>query len=329
MHIFLTGATGYIGQKLALRLADEGHIIHALVRNAEKAGLVLAHKNIYCFAGDILENESVKRASEGCVQVYHLAALASVWHPQKNMFYQVNVGGLKNVLDACLENQITDVVFTSSAAVAGHSADGLPVGEYTNKNPRFETEYERTKLKAEELLKNYGKRGIRGVIVNPSRIYGPGLLTESNSTSHLIQMYLNGQWHILPGDGKSIGNYVYIDDVLSGLILAMKKARPGERYLLGGENISFAGLFKLVDELSECSFSLRKTPLPLMLVAAQIQILRARITGKKPLISPPFVRKYNKNWIVDSQKAMAELGYEITPLKTGLRKTINWLQTLN
>lgn len=328
MHIFLTGATGYIGQKLALQLADEGHIIHALARCETSAKAILSHKNIRVFKGDILEKDSIKSASAGCEQVYHLAALASVWHPQKNIFYEVNVRGLANVLDACLENKIIDVLFTSSAAVAGHSVNGLPVSEYSNKNSRFETEYERTKLQAEELLKNYFEKGIRGIIVNPSRVYGPGLLTESNSASRLVQLYLNGHWHILPGDGKSMGNYAFIDDVVNGLILAMKKARPGERYLLGGENISFTDFFNLVDELAGCSFHLRKIPLQLMILAAHLQILQAKVTGKKPLISPPFVRKYNKNWMVDSGKAMEEIGYTITPLKTGLRKTIEWLQTL-
>jgi nucleoside-diphosphate-sugar epimerase len=326
MKIFITGATGYIGQQLALRLADEGNTVVALVRNMDKAGGCLQHPNIILAKGDLLDTESLCSAMRSCDAVYHLAALASVWHKNSAAFNEFNVGGLERILNCCLKLGIKDVVFTSSAGVVGHSCDSKPVREYTNIVPFLETAYERSKVDAESLIGEYCAKGLRGIIVNPSRVYGPGLLTESNGVTRLIKMYIRGKWHILPGNGQSIGNYVYIDDVVNGHILAMAKARPGERYLLGGENTSFSSFFKSIDQLTNTRHWLFPFPLSLMLVISKLSLFIAENTGRQPLITPPFVRKYHKHWILSSAKAMEELGYQITPLSSGLKKTIEWLR---
>ncbi|WP_299289117.1 NAD-dependent epimerase/dehydratase family protein [uncultured Mucilaginibacter sp.] len=325
MAVFITGATGFIGQKLALKLAENGHTVHALVRNTQKASVLLQHKNIRLFAGDILDKASIQSALLGCHQIYHLAALASVWHPNSNMFYTVNVKGFQNVLDCALVQDIKDVLFTSTAGVVGHSLDLQPVSETTNQNPHLETLYEKSKVEAELLLKQYNQKGIRGIIVNPSRVYGPGLLTESNGITRLLKMYINNKWKVKPGNGKSIGNYVYIDDVVEGMILAMEKAKPGERYLLGGININYQDFFNLVDEITSTKRKLYNLPLPVMLFISHILLLLAKSFGIKPLITPAFVRKYNKHWTVNPTKAEKELGYKITPIKEGITKTLAWL----
>lgn len=326
MKIFITGATGYIGQKLAFRLADEGNEIVAFVRNPEKAMLLLSHQNIRLVSGDLLYQNELCQAMQGCEAVYHLAALASVWHKNPDAFQETNFTGLKNILDCCLKLGIKNLVFTSTAGVVGDSADGKPVAEYTNINPKLETDYEKSKVDAENLLKTYVEKGIRGVIVNPSRVYGPGLLTESNGVTRLIKMYVNGKWHIVPGNGKSVGNYVFIDDVVNGHILAMAKAKPGERYLIGGENASFNRFFSLLAELSGKKHWLFKFPISLMLFVSNLDLLLAKAIGKQPLITPPFVRKYNKQWPLSTEKAQQDLGYEVTPLRQGMRNTLVWLK---
>ncbi|GAA4196220.1 NAD-dependent epimerase/dehydratase family protein [Pedobacter jeongneungensis] len=325
MKIFITGVTGYIGQKLALQLATNGHIIHALVRDEKKGRSLLDHPNILLFTGDILEPDSLMTAMAGCEQVYHLAALASVWHKDPQRFHIINVKGLQNVLDACLHLGINNVLFTSTAGVVGDSVDGKPVCESTNPNPKLETLYEQSKVDAEKLLKAYIPKGIRGIIVNPSRVYGPGLLTESNGFTRLMKMYITGHWKIKPCNGKSIGNYVYIDDTINGLIAAMEKAKSGERYLLGGVNASYNEFFSMVDELTGIKRKMYNIPLPVMLFLSRIQLILAHLFGKKPMITPPFVRKYNKQWIVSSKKAEQEIGYTIIPLREGVSKTLDWL----
>ena len=325
MKIFITGVTGYIGQKLALQLAADGHTIHALVRNQEKGKALLRDPKILLFQGNILNPVSLLNAMAGCDQVYHLAALASVWHKVPQSFKLINVTGLKNILDACLKLGITNLLFTSTAGVVGDSEDGKPVCELTNIDPKLETLYEQSKVEAEKLLKTYIPRGIRGIIVNPSRVYGPGLLTESNGFTRLLKMYISGHWKIKPCNGNSIGNYVYIDDTIKGLIVAMEKGKPGERYLLGGVNATYNEFFSLVDELTGIKRKMYNVPLPVMLFIARLQLIMARLFGRKPMITPPFVRKYNKQWIVSSQKAEEELGYTIMPLREGVSKTLDWL----
>lgn len=312
-----------------MHLAKEGHVIHALVRDKARATKLLKHSNIRLYSGCILDIQSIKNSVQDCNEAYHLAALASVWNKDSAHFDRLNVEGLKNVLDCCMNSEITDVLFTSTAGVVGHSTDGQPVAEATNLAPRLETLYEASKLKAEFIARQFVEKGLRVVIVNPSRVYGPGLLTESNGFTRLMKMYLDGKWKIQPGSGCSIGNYVYIDDVVDGFIKAMKYARPGERYLLGGENASYSEFFQMIRELSGKGKKLYNVPLPAMLFLSYLQLAMANTLGKQPLITPPFVRKYTKNWLVSSEKAKAELGYSITPLKAGLEKTLSWLQQAN
>lgn len=189
MTVFITGATGYIGQKLALHLAENGWLVNALVRDENKGKTLLSHPNIVLFEGDILDAKSIKKALQGCDEVYHLAALASVWNKFPGAFYNVNVMGLKNVLDCCMELNIKNIVFTSTAGVVGHSMDGKPVSECTNSNPELETDYKKSKVEAEKVIKNYCKLGLNGIIVNPSRVYGPGLATEINGFTRLKFTY--------------------------------------------------------------------------------------------------------------------------------------------
>lgn len=327
MRIFITGATGYIGQRLALKLANERHVIHALVRDLHQAEKVLNHPNIVLHQGDILDQQAVMEAMQNCNQIYHLAALASVWHKNPDSFYQINVEGLKVVLDCAVANNIKDFLFTSTAGVVGHAINNQPVNETGNPDCVLETLYEKSKVKAEELIKSYVQKGVRGIIVNPSRVYGPGLLTESNAFTRLLKMYLENKWKIKPCNGTSIGNYVFIDDVLSALVNAMNHAKPGERYLLGGENASYNNFFGQIDALTGKPRKLYNVSLPTLLVLANIQLFMARYFGKKPLITPPFVRKYTKHWMVDSSKATKELNHKITPLKIGLERTLAWLNT--
>lgn len=328
-RIFITGATGYLGQNLALNLAEKGYIIHALVRDLPKAAKLLKHSKIELFPGSILDINSIKKALENCDEAYHLAALASVWNKDPMMFDRLNVDGLQNVLECCVNLNVNKILFTSTAGVVGHSLHGKPVAETTNPSPELGTLYEASKLKAEKVAKQFVDEGLHVVIVNPSRVYGPGLLTESNGFTRLIKMYVNGKWNIKPGNGKSIGNYVYIDDVIEGFQKAMKYAKPGERYLLGGENVSYTEFFRTIDELSGQNRKLLNFPLPMILLLSYLQLGIANAIGKHPLITPPFVRKYSKNWLVSSEKAISELEYSITPLKVGIQKTLSWLQEQN
>jgi len=327
MNIFITGATGYIGNNLAKKLAGEGHVIHALCRNADNK--VLEHPNIKIFNGDITDVASVQKAIEGCEQVYHLAAYAKVWAKDLSIFFKLNVDGARNVFDAARNTGVSKIVFTSTGGTLGPSHN-KPVEEKDERIGKPFTIYEESKTQAEELCRAYyEKHGMNIVIVNPPRVYGPGIITESNAVTRLVKLYMAGKWKIMPGDGKRTGSYVYVDDVVNGHILAMQKGRSGERYSIGGVNASYIEFFDLLAKLTGKKISLIKLPVWIMMLAGNALQLYTNITGKPPLLTPPWIRKYYYDWNVSSEKAQRELGYTYISLEDGLKKTIDWLKKNN
>ncbi len=325
MKIFITGATGYIGTNLALRLANSGHIVHALYRSLAKTSQ-LKHKNIKLFHGNISDIESLERAMQSCEYVYHVAGFAQAWAKNPKTFYDLNVLGSLNVVNTANKLGVKKIVFTSTAGVFGPSTNGT-INEESKRAVNFFTEYESSKSKAEEKLLELVSKGQNIVIVNPTRVYGPGLLSVSNSVTKMIKLYIEGKFHIIPGNGKSIGNYVFIDDVVEGHILAMEKGKPGEKYILGGTNASYNEFFETLINVSQKKYFLFKLPLFFMVATSNLMILMPKLFGKPPLITPAIVRRLLYNWYVTSNKAVNKLGYKITPLAEGMKKTLNWLES--
>lgn len=325
MKIFITGATGYIGNNLAKRLAAEGHTIHALCRSSRKSSL-LDHGNIKLFTGDITDPLSIKNAMQGCEHVYHLAAYARVWAKDPSVYYKFNVEGTRNILDAAKELGLHDIVVTSTAGVLGPSGD-RPVKEDDIRIGNILNEYEETKTLSEALCRDYAARyGMRIVMVNPPRVYGPGVESESNALTRMIKLYIQGKWRILPGDGKRLGSYVYIDDVVNGHILAMEKGRPGERYTLSGVNTSYSVFFDTIAKVAGKKNMLFPMPVWLMVIAGYGLMGYSKLTGKAPLITPKWIRKYLYDWSLSCEKAQQELGYTYRSLEEGLQQTIEWIR---
>ncbi len=327
MKIFITGATGFIGSKLALQLANQGHKVHAIYRSQVKTE-VIKHPNILTYKGDLYDAQSIETAMDGCKFVFHVAAYAKTWAKQRDTFYQYNVVGTQNVLDCAVKLGVQKVVVTSTAGVFSPSNQS-PVAEDTPRTIPFFNDYESSKAQAEEMIKGYVKKGLYVVIVNPPRVYGPGILSDSNAVTKMIMLYAKGKFRILPGDGKSIGNYVFVDDVVNGHILAMEKGRNGERYILGGENHSYSDFFQVESQIIGKKYFQFKLPISVMLFISGAMTLAARWFGITPLITPNWVRKYLYNWELTSQKAIDELGYTITPLSEGISKTIEWMNLNN
>lgn len=324
MKIFVTGATGYIGQKLVARLLEEGHEIHALCRTIPQDDF-FRNTQLKIFEGDLLNVEVMERAMMGCEHVYHTAAYARVWAKDPATYFEINVRGTVNILELALKHGIKKVVVTSSASIYGVS-NGSPIHEDTVRMVDFFSEYESSKFLAEDQVQQYVRKGLHAVLVHPSRVYGPGIWTESNVVSQLIKLYLTGEWHIIPGTGKSIGCYCYIDDVVNGHLLAMEHGRSGERYILGGENTDFCTFFSTLKKLSKKSYLTIKVPTKLLLLYAWQEELLATWFGKTPMITRRWVKKYNYHLSLSSDKAIRELGYTITPFETGISRTLEWLK---
>ena len=328
MKIFITGATGYIGNKLAKRLAVEGHTIHALCRSKQKSSL-LDHENIKLFEGDITNTASIIEAMRNCEQVYHLAAYARVWAKDQSTFYRLNVEGTKNVLDAARELGINNIVVTSTAGVLGPSKE-RPIKEDDERIGDTLNEYEETKTQAEVICREYcNKYSMQIVMVNPPRVYGPGVESESNAVTRLIKLYVRGKWRILPGDGKRTGSYVHVDDVVSGHILAMQKGRNGERYILSGVNASYIEFFDVLARVTGKKVNLFRLPVWMMTIAGYCMMVYTKITGRPPLLTPRWIKKYLYDWSLNCEKAQRELGYTYRSLEQGLQETVEWVKQNN
>jgi nucleoside-diphosphate-sugar epimerase len=150
-------------------------------------------------------------------------------------------------------------------------------------------------------------------------------MNKSNSVTILINRYISGKWRIVPGNGEAIGNYVFIDDVVNGHIQAMKSGISAEKYILGGVNVSFNQFFNTLRSVSGKNLRLFHLPFSVMMAASEFELFIAETFGKKPLITPPWVKRYMQNRPISSNKAIAQLNYHITSLEEGMQKTIEWL----
>src|SRR5579863_3028229 len=232
--IFVTGATGYIGHRLTKKLVESGHSVNVLIRCQNDAGL-FDDPNIKVFYGDIMKPETIREAIKGCEQVYHTAGYAKLWAKDPSVFYEINVNGTKNVFREALNAGVRKLVYTSSAAVFGPSFNSL----ICEKDPRtisFRSDYDLSKQLAEYQVKEYAQQGLFSVIVNPTRVYGPGLLSYSNAFCRMLLDGMKGKFVFIPGGKCVVSNYAFIDDVVDGHIKAMQWGISGERYILGVEN---------------------------------------------------------------------------------------------
>ena len=324
MNVFVSGATGFIGSRLISSLVRKGFQVHALCRKSSDQSL-LPRTNVKIFYGDILDPESVDQAMASCVYAFHLAALAKNWAPDPDVFYRINVQGTVNILEAARTHNIRRTVITSTCLTFGFS-NGRPADEQSPRPVDYLTSYTRTKIQAEEMIKKYVAGGLDIRIVHPTRVFGPGVLSEANSVTEMTRLYLKGKWRLILGDGQAVGNYAYIDDVVEGHILAMEKGKPGESYLLGGESLSFNQLFMTIRKLSGRKHFLLHLPAKIADLFARFEMTRARLTGHYPLITPDWIALFLQDGAYSSRKAETTLGYRITPFKLAMQRTIFWLQ---
>jgi nucleoside-diphosphate-sugar epimerase len=328
MKILVTGATGYLGHRLALSLAERNDEVHILVRNPNSENIP-QHKNIKVFTGDITEKQSVIVAFVGCEQVYHTAALVKAFDKDASLFYKVNVEGTRNLLDLALETRVKKFVFTSSCSVIGATTQEA-MCENDKRITPLDNDYDNTKFLAENLVKEYCNKGLHAVIVSPSKVFGPsGFETKAISVNTIINKFIKGEFTFIPKPSKLVANYCLIDDVVEGHILAMSRGKAGEKYILGGENISFEKLFHTIGTLSEKKGKLIEIPRFIMKTFAIMQWIKFKVTNKEPLIAENSIRQIFCNKIFSSEKAYRELGYKITPLEESLKKTIHFLNNQN
>lgn len=323
MNIVVTGGTGFIGSRLVNELVSRGHIIHLLVRASSDISTIPSF-GIKLFNGDITDPLSISECMKGCSAVYHLAAYAKNWAKDSSLYMKYNNTALINILDNAVKHKISRVLFMSSSVTIGPSSN-YPVSETTIRSVPPFTMYEASKIEAEKTVMRYVDKGPDIITVNPTRLYGPGKLTEGNSVTRMIDLYIKGKFRFIPGDGNSAGNYAFIDDVVSGCIKAMENGKNGHRYILGGENITYNLFFDILKDLSGNKYRMFKIPAALSIPYSYAEQITASLSNHYPAITPGWVRTFCKSWAFSSEKAVSELGYKITSFKSGVQETLNWL----
>lgn len=324
MHVFVTGASGFIGAQLVRALASRGDKVHVLCRVTADVS-ELPSDGVEIFQGDILDKESIAQAMMGCEQVFHVAGYARNWAKDPAIFDRINVEGTKNILETALRCGSKKAVVTSTSVTFGPSAGKETTESAQRQVPCF-TEYEASKLRAEQATELFVRRGLEVVTVNPTRVFGPGAMTEGNSLTKMIELYLRGKWRIILGDGTGIGNYAYVEDIVSGHLLAMSNGKSGERYVLGGENLSYNAFFDIVSDVSKKSYRMIHMPSSLALGYSYLEQSRAAWFNSYPQITPSWVKTFLADWAFSSEKARLDLGYQVTPIRTALSNTVGWLK---
>ncbi|KAM7514207.1 hypothetical protein LguiA_003790 [Lonicera macranthoides] len=331
--VLVTGASGYLGGRLCHALLRQGHSVRAFVRptsdlsslpppSSDGGTLELAY-------GDATDYPSLLAACSGCNIIFHAAALVEPWLPDPSKFSSVNVGGLKNILQAYKDTKsIEKIIYTSSFFALG-STDGYTADESQIHPCKFFcTEYEKSKAIADKIALEAASEGVPIVPVYPGVIYGPGKVTAGNVVAKLIIERFNWRLPGYIGYGNDKFSYSHVDDVVDGHIAAMNKGRPGERYLLTGENASFKQVFDIAAAITETKKPWFGIPLMVIEVYGWASVLWSRITGKLPLISPPTVYVLRHQWAYSCEKAKLELGYNPRSLREGLGEVLPWLKSL-
>lgn len=321
MKIFITGATGFVGWELCKELLLQGHEVVALCRNIAKAP---KQEGLTWVEGNLEDPQSIRQAMEGCTQVYHCAALARVWASDPTAFFRINVVGTENVLDAARHHHIEKLVLTSTAGVIGKSLS-TPMTEEDPRLEPYDNDYDLTKFMAEEKVLEYAREGRWAVIASLSRVYGPGVDSPSNAVTNTLKRYLRQPFYLVPGDGKAKCNYVFIRDAVAGHILAMEKGTSGEKYIIGGENISYNELFECFEKASGLRRRRISVPQGIFSFVATLLVGWSNLSGQPPMFTPFYVKRLYHARMLSTKKAETMLGYKITPTLAGLAITLEAL----
>lgn len=315
-RVVVTGATGFIGSKLVRRLVRGDAIVRVFVRSPDRLPRDLRGR-VEVVTGDITDGSATLGALRNADEVYHLAACARAWASDPTEFTEVNVEGVRSVLEAARSGEIRRLVHVSTVLTLRHREPAA--------SPSTITRYERSKLAGERLVEGYAKEGRHAVIVHPTRVYGPGPLNDANGVTKMISLYLRGWFRARIADGGSRANYVHADDVAEGIRLAAAHGRSGRHYVLGGsENITLEELLERVAALSGVRRQL--VPLPPLLVrgVGAAGELLGRF-GLPTSLTRAWVEVFMRDLPVDITPARRELGYSPRLLDAGLAEVLHWL----
>jgi dihydroflavonol-4-reductase len=321
MKTLVTGATGFVGSRVARALLAEGRDVRVTVR-AGSDRRNLAGLDVEIVEADLTDAEAMIRAVAGCEFVYHVAADYRLWVPKPDEIYRNNVEGTRLLLRAAGAAGVRRIVYTSSVATLGLPAGGAPGDEETPVTlDDMIGHYKRSKFLAEQAAVEMAREdGTPVVIVNPSAPVGPGDI-KPTPTGQMIVDAATGRMPAYVDTGLNI---VHVDDVARGHLLAERSGRIGECYVLGGENLSLAQILATVAELTGRSPPTLRLPHAVPLIAAHLTEAVARLLGRTPSLTVDGARLARKHMYFSTEKARRELGYEARPARQALAAAVDW-----
>jgi dihydroflavonol-4-reductase len=320
MKTLVTGATGFIGSTVVRELLKDGVDVRVTVRKDSDTRNIdgLDVEKAY---GDTRDRESMRAALKGCDTLYHVAAYFAHWSLNKDLFYAVNVEGTKTILREALAQGLEKVVYTSTSNTIGSHGAGNFVNEQAEFNGwKTGDHYAISKYLAEIEAKKICDQGLPMVIVNPTLVIGVRDIKPTPSGKLIVDI-VNRE---MPGYIDGAINIIDVQDVARGHLLAAKKGRIGERYILGNENVTVGDFFSLVAETAGVKPPRLKLPYGVALMLGYVFHVQARITKQPPVVSLSQVRIGNMGEHFDNSKAVSELGLALTPLKVTIKNTIDW-----
>lgn len=323
MKSLVTGANGFIGSAVARCLLDAGHEVRCLVRPGSD------RRNLYKLPVEISEGDlrsvpSLKRAVTGCDNLFHVAADYRLWVPNPETMYDINVRGTHALILAAAEAGMKRMIYTSSVATLGANQDGSPANEDTPSSLGSMTgHYKRSKFMAEQIVRQMtDEHKLPLVIVNPSTPIGPRDI-KPTPTGRIVVDTLRGRMPAYINTGL---NVAHADDIAHGHLLAYTHGKAGERYILGGENMTLLQILQTIDEISGKRIKRFHLPVKLVLPAAWLMEKMAMVTKVEPRATVDSVRMAKKKMFYSCDKAVRDLGYQYRPAVEALEDAMTWFQ---
>ena len=317
MKVFVTGGTGFVGGSVVRRLRGRGDEVVALVRNQEK-GEPLREIGCELEGGDLSEEGALHEGMRGCDAVIHVAAMYEVGIPKDRhqAMYDANVLGTERVLRAALDERVPKVVYVSTVAAFGNTRGRVVDETYQHPGAAFTSYYEETKYKAHLLARRLiDDEGLPCVIVQPGGVYGPD---DHSVVGTQINQFLAG---LVPFEGLGM-NMVHVDDVATGVLLALDKGRVGEQYVLGGQLTTMREAIETLARIADRKAPSRTLPTPLLKAITPIGPVVGKVMGLPPNLSELISSADGVTFWAKHDKAIAELGYSPRGLEQGLRDTL-------
>jgi dihydroflavonol-4-reductase len=320
MDALVTGGTGFVGANVVRELLRAGATVRVLVRPSSDRR-ALADLSVEIAEGDLLDRASLRRAVSGVSEVYHVAADYRLWAPDPREIYRANVEGTRAVLETAAAAGVRRIVHTSSVGALGIPGDGTPGTEETPVAlGDMVGDYKRSKFLAEEVARELAGRGAPVVIVNPAAPVGPWDV-KPTPTGQMVVDFMSGRMFATVDTGL---NLVHVRDVAVGHLRAAQRGAIGQRYILGCENVSLAGIGGLLAEMTGVRPPRWRVPYPVAWSGALCLETVARLTRTTPRVSLTAVRMARKRMYFSAARAVRELGLPQTDVREALRDAVQW-----